>query len=960
MLERLPEAFGHCINREREITFYFEGKSYKGYEGDTLSSALWANGVRVLGRSFKYHRPRGLFGLAGSDTNALVENDCEINMRGDRLAISEGLAVSAVNTRGGVAKDKLRFLDKLSAFTPVGFYYKAFHSKALFPFFEKRLRAVAGLGKVNTAKKMGDYSPKDYAFCDVLVVGSGPSGLQAALAAADAGAEVLLVEQEPHLGGSLCVEHASDEALLDRVCAHSSIGVRTATVVVGAYSDGFFALSDTTHLTKLRARAVVFATGAYEQPAVFRNNDVPGIMLATGALRLARLFGVRPFKRCVVLAANADAYRAAAQLLDAGVEIKALVDLRAEAEEDDLVKPLTDAGVVIRQGWCVYEAVKKKDVLVELLLCPYDGEADPASGERVAVDGLAMSVGWAPADGLLRQAGVAMRYAAAVEQFIPASCPDGYFVAGRANGIFALDSKAADGQAAGREAAAFLRLAVQPSQRPPHSGVAHSHPYPVCVHAKGKNFVDLDEDLTLKDFENAYQEGFDNGELMKRYSTVGMGASQGKHANLLAARILARLRGECMQGKELTTARPFVNPVPMGQLAGRIFTPRKHTSMHLRHEALGAHYMQAGVWLRAEYYRRDGLSRMQCIAEEVRSVREHIGLIDLGTLGKLEVSGPDAVAFLERIYTGLFTKLKVGMSRYGVACDESGVLIDDGVIARLAEDRFYVSTTSSGSDAVYRELQRWAIGWGLDVVLVNATNDYAAMNLAGPLAPKLLAPLTDVDLSAAAFPYLGVREGRVAEVPARLTRVGFVGELGYEIHVPVEGALSVWDALMAAGAPMGIRPFGVEAQRLLRLEKGHIIIGQDTDGLSHAYECGLGWAVKLKKAFFIGQRSLKILKEKGIQRQLVGFVLPSDYAGDLPKECHLVIDGGEIMGRVTSIARSPTLGFAIGLAYVSPAQAKVGTTIQIRLDGGQMIEATVQALPFFDPQGERQNMGDDK
>ena len=364
--------------------------------------------------------------------------------------------------------------------------------------------------------------------------------------------------------------------------------------------------------------------------------------------------------------------------------------------------------------------------------------------------------------------------------------------------------------------------------------------------------------------------------------------------------------------------------------------------------------MHAGNWLRPEYYAVAGKTRREAITEEVTAVRQRVGLIDVGTLGKLEISGPDAAAFIERIYTGRFAKLQAGMTRYVLMCDESGVIIDDGVTARLAPDRFYVTTTTSGSDAVAREMRRWALVWGMKIVLVNATGTYAVMNVAGPHSRRVLESLTRVDLAPEQFPYLGVREGEVAEVPARLLRVGFVGEWGYEIHVPVDSAVWVWDRLVEAGIDFGIQPFGVEAQRILRLEKGHVIIGQDTDGLTHPFEAGMNWAVKMDKFFFVGQRSLSILSKKPLTRTLVGFSLPESHAGPIPKECHLVIDSGEIAGRVTSVTFSPALGRVIGLAYVKPEQSKVGSSIEIRVDRGEMIRATVVRTPFYDPENLRQ------
>jgi sarcosine oxidase subunit alpha len=389
----------------------------------------------------------------------------------------------------------------------------------------------------------------------------------------------------------------------------------------------------------------------------------------------------------------------------------------------------------------------------------------------------------------------------------------------------------------------------------------------------------------------------------------------------------------------------------MSHLAGRGFHPYRHTPLHSRHESAGAVFMQAGVWLRPEYYAASGKSKVEAVREEASAVRNRVGIIDVGTLGKMEISGPDAAAFLERFYTGRFGNMKAGMTRYALMLDEAGVIIDDGVVARLGEERFYFTTTTTGSANVYREMTRLNTLWKMRVGIVNATGGYAAVNLAGPRSRDVLAAVTRLDLSAEAFPYLAVREGEAAEMPARMMRVGFVGELGYEIHVPADGASFLWDALMQAGRAHGIQPFGVEAQRLLRLEKAHIIIGQDTDGLTTPIEAAMGWAVKMDKPYFIGQRSLKIVGGKKPKAQLVGFALDSDDESAAPRECHLVIRDGTIAGRVTSIAFSPALGRHVGLAFVAPDMAAEGTRFFIRADRGQMVQARVVPTPFYDPSG---------
>jgi sarcosine oxidase subunit alpha len=825
---------------------------------------------------------------------------------------------------------------------------------------------VSGLGAPDVAAPRLR-TPKRYDFCDVLVVGAGPSGIAAALAAARGGAQVMLIDENARFGGSLTYARGvSDSLALLRdleveLKDRPNIRIRTDTFAAGLYADNWVALIDAHKMTKVRARTVVIASGAFEQPAVFRNNDLPGVMLASAAQRLIHRYAVKPFQRAVVLTGNAEGYAAALDLGDAGVEVQAVVDLRASDDRSAAAHEVRKRGVQVLPASCIYEVLPATGLTgVEgATVCRLkpDGTADVASNRSFVCDGVVMSVGFAAANALLHQAGARMRFDQCTKQFIPEVLPAAVFAAGRVNGIYDLANRLTDGERAGYLALRYLGLAhstVEP--RVAAETRCPSHPYPVVEHPDGKNFVDFDEDLQLKDFAHAVQEGFDSIELLKRYTTVGMGPSQGKHSNMNAVRILGRLRRQPLEEVGTTTARPFFHPVPLSHLAGRGFSPERRTPLHSRHERAGAVLMQAGVWLRPEYYSRDGRSKRELIIEEALAVRRAVGLIDVGTLGKLEVSGPDAGELLERVYTGRFKNLKVGMTRYAAMTDESAVIIDDGVVARLAEQRFYFTTTTTGSATVYREMQRQNTMWGLDCGLVNLTGALGAVNLAGPRSREVLTSVTDIPLNESAFPYLGVREGRIADVPARVMRVGFVGELGYEIHVPAENAAHVWDALMTAGAAFGIRPFGVEAQRLLRLEKGHVIIGQDTDGLTTPPQAGMGWAVKMDKAFFVGQRSLRIIEKRPQKQILIGFALPAAFAGPAPKECHLIVRNGEIAGRVTSVAHSPTLGHIVGLAFIAADMTREGTPFNIRVDGGVIVEARVVSMPFYDPDGERQKV----
>lgn len=961
--ERLPPVQGEWIDRETPVCFSFEGKPFSGFSGDTVSSALWASGQKILGRSFKYHRPRGIFSLANHDINAMMQSGGVPNIRADITQIRNGMELFPVNTWGGLSRDRARILDHLSAFLPVGFYYKAFYGKRLFPYWERLFRAMTGLGRVDFSQPR-QFTAKEHDFCSIAVVGAGPSGLSAALSAADLGADVVLVDENGHPGGSGHYQRGGDdsqwrttEALWAKVLAHPRIRTRADTCAAGYYADHWIPLVSGQKMTKLRAGAVIFAMGAFEQPAVFRNNDLPGIMLASAAQRLIYRYAVRPMRNAVVLCGNSDGYRAALDLLAHGIRIAAILDFR-EADGSGSSRRVQDLGVPVHFGKCIYEAMPTADgkgVAGVRVARFQGGQALAGSGlEEISCDGVAVSVGWAPAANLLYQAGARMLFSTTLQQFVPGAFPQGIFACGRLNGVYGYGDRLQDGASAGQQAAAFLGYG-ECGPRPRFLEVAGpSHPWPVVPHPSGKNFVDLDEDLQLRDYANAIQEGFDSPELLKRYTTNGMGPSQGKHSSMNALRILAHYTGRAPGETGTTTARPFFHPVPLAILAGRGFHPERHTPMHEEHVALDAVWMRTGEWLRPEYYRSAGLDRAAAIQAEVRSVRQNVGLIDVGTLGKLEVSGPGAAEFLERIYLPRYANLKTGMTRYAVMCDEAGTVLDDGVVARLSGDLFYFTTTSSGAAGLYRELVRLNTLWQLDCTLANLTGAHAAVNLAGPKSREVLGLLADVDLAPASFPYLGVRQGRVAGIPARILRVGFVGEWGYEIHVPSSMGTALWKALLQAGRAFGIRAFGVEAQRILRLEKGHLIVGQDTDGLTTPFEAGLDWAVRMDKPFFVGKRSLQILSRTPPRQRLAGFVLESPLPGAIPEESCLVVQDGSIAGRITSIACSAACGAWVGMAMVDRELAAAGTAIRIRLASGALVRARITALPFYDPGQSRQ------
>ena len=967
---RLPDPKGMYLDRNKTITFSFSGRTYQGFQGDTVASALAASDQRLLSRSFKYHRPRGILTMAGRDANTFVQINDEPSARADTYPISEGLKVQAQNIYGSLEKDWGSLIEYMGRFLPVGFYYKAFYKpKGIWKYWDTVIRNFAGLGKVDISA-IPYSSDKAYRFCDVAIIGGGPAGLSAALEAAEAGAEVIIIDENSMLGGSLNYSrfHADinktaqlRRQLIDPVVNHPAISIYTNAICTGWFADNWLAVMCKQRLIKLRANAVVAATGSIEQPVVFRNNDLPGVMLGTAAQRLMHLYGVAPGKNAIVLTGNDDGYGVALDLFDNGIKVKAVVDMRAVPSVSPLAEIIKSKHIRICQGNTVYEAIPTtgkhsiKGAIVRKI--SKDGLVEK-DHEIIDCDLICMSAGYTPAAQLLCHSGGQLEYDKADAMLRLTQLPThGLSVAaGSLNSIFELNAVLADGKLAGWTTAKANGFTNEdPPKLPEHKGAkGQNHPWPIFAHPNGKEFVDYDEDLQIKDIINAVKDGYDDLELVKRYSTVVMGPSQGKQSALNNLRIVTKQTKRELNGVTVTTQRPPFSPEYIQHLAGKAFQPEKHTAMHHRHIESNAHMMTAGLWYRPAFY-GDPKRSDHYIEEENLTVRNNVGLIDVTTLGKLEVRGPDAAEFLNRMYTFAYSKQPILRSRYVLMTDSTGAIIDDGVACRMDENIFYVTATTSGVDGVYRNMLRWNAEWRLQVDIANVTAAYAAVNLAGPNSRDVLNTLTDdINLSAKDFAYMEVRTGHIAGILARILRVGFVGELGYEIHVPASQGEALWDHLMVAGRKFDIRPFGVEAQRLLRLEKGHIIVSQDTDGLTIPQEANMGWAIAQKKAFFHGKRAIQAINERSFSRQLVGFTLPPESA--LPKECNLVINDNEITGRVTSVSRSPSLNKIIGLAYVSPDKSEPGQIIQIKLSNSKIIDAEVCQTPFYDPENKRQEM----
>ncbi|UAB91451.1 (2Fe-2S)-binding protein (plasmid) [Ruegeria sp. SCSIO 43209] len=945
-MARLPAPWGNRINRDAPVSFSFEGQAFQGYEGDVIASALAGKGKWMLSRSFKYHRPRGAMSMAGTEADTLVQLPSDPNVQADRHPISAGLQVTAQNVNGSLSRDRDAFMDKLGRFMPVGFYYRTFMGptrNSWLKLWEPLIRKKAGLGVLDINAPNEDYE-KANLFCDLLVVGAGLAGLTAAIEAAEAGADVILAEQEPVLGGALTygrdVDRLSD--LLAKVQSLPNLRIMTDTVVNGWFEDNWLPLIRGNKLFKTRAREVLLATGCIEQPAIFRNNDLPGILLGTGAQRLMRHYGVKPGKRAVVLAANLDGYRVALDLLDAGVELAAVVDPRPGGSGSELGQQLATRGTRVIHG-AVGEARGKTHVT-----------GVKVGGDWLDCDLLVISVGYAPMWQLPCHAGANLGYNETAARF-SLSLPDAPLgIVGGVAGVFAPDAVVADAQRAAQTALTRLGLPTRDIAQVEDVEASLTNFEPaIAGHPKGKDFVDRDEDIQIKDLQNAVKEGYRELELIKRFTTVGMGPSQGRHSALATARVVAKATDRTIGEIGVTTARPPFGPETLGVLSGHHHPADRRTALHHEHIRLGADMRPVGAWWRPYFYgpKQDA---KRLIEEEVHAVRNGVGVLDVSTLGGLEVRGPDAGEFLNRIYTMAYKKQPVGRCRYCLMTNEMGTVIDDGVAYRLAEDLFYVTATTGAVARVYSDMLFWNAQWRLDVDVLNVTSAFSGFNITGPKARSVVEALdSDIDFSRDGFAYLDGRSGMVAGVPVRAMRIGFTGELSYELHCPTSYAHTLWDAVMAAGHAHELRPYGLEASRILRLEKGHILIGQDTDALTSPDELGFEWAISKTKPFFVGKRSTEMRRNKGLPRKLVGLTFDGP---DVPGESCLVLRNDVPVGHVTSVLWSPTLNTHIALAYVHGDDATQGSQVTVKCRNGKRVVTTVRGHTFFDPENKRQEV----
>ena len=922
-IERQP---GEVIDRSQPINFTWNGSPVTGYSGDTIVSALMASGVRVMSRSFKYHRPRGVVTATYFDPNCSFQVGDEPNVRAAHRQVREGDVVRAQNAWPSLSFDVRAANQLVGRFLGPGFYYKTFiRPQTLWPLYQKVLSRFSPGGEPPPIGTPHEIFDKRFAHPDVLVAGGGPAGMAAALGAARSGASVMLVEEEYELGGHLRyggVESlAALASLRAEVASFDNIEVLTDSVVLGRYDDNWVGIVQRSgmwakeRLIKARVGTLVVAAGLIERPYVFEGNDLPGVMLATAALRLTGLHAVKPGTTAVVFTANSTGDEAVARLRSAGVQIARVLDAR---KGDDVVRALGRGKVT---------------------------GVEAGDGSTTEADLLVTATGWTAPTSLLNMAGDRPIWNPQAARFTPSELIDIRVMA--TGGIVGDGSTAelvAHGRAVGSEAAARGRGEV-----PQSVAALTPDPHPALFQSTTVGFVDFSEDVKSKDIVSAAREGYDSSELAKRFTTSGMGPAQGKLEMVNTMAVLAEATDRDFESTGTTVWRPPYAPISLGALAGRAFEPERISPIQSWHNEHGAKNMVAGQWIRPEHYGNP--------AAEAANVRSHVGIIDLSPLGKLDLRGPDVVKLLNLVYTNSWDNLAIGSVRYGVMCAEDGVVMDDGVTGRLGDDHYLMTTTSSGAGNVWDWLEMWlqTVHREWQVTITPVTTALVSINIAGPHSRELLSRVTDIDLDPASFGYLKVRTGSVAGIDDCIVwRIGFTGELSFEIHVPASYGLHVWQALLEAGKDLGVAAFGVEAQRILRLEKGHLIVGQDTDGLTLAYQAGLGGLVKLGKDDFSGKPELVLQEARAGDHSHLVAIETVDPMLVPPEASQIVVNGNDIVGRVTSSRMSPTLHRSVCLAHVPADLAAPGSRLTIVLTNGDRAEAVVREnLAFVDPEGVR-------
>jgi len=953
-----------------EISINYRGKTYGGFEGDTIATLLFANGIRVFSRSLKYHRPRGLYSLEGECSNTFMQVDGIPNVCTENTPARSGMIVNAQNVVGSPEYDLMGFMDKLSWTMPAGFYYRLFHKPAaIWPLAIKQIRKAAGIGNLSPSFEMKGRYDEIYLNADVCVIGGGPAGMCAALAASEHGLRVILLESRPWLGGFFDYRSADyteglpfymrAKALANQVEKVSSVRVCKHTSMIGAYNNNLItafqqgAENDNfaERYIEIRAESVVVATGCIERPLLFENNEKPGVMQMVCVQRLARTYGILPGRDTVFSIGHDLGLEVAIDLHDLGLNVLCVADVRENGQEPELVAKLEERKIPIRKGWVAEKAHGGKCLSAVTLT----KIADPQK-QKFDCDTLVASAGLTSLTGPLTLAGATLAYDDHTGFFLPNKLPNKIYTAGRMLGLSDALAIETSGKLAGLRAAAdcgtSLKDEIDAVEKELHTlpGPAKGSYFVSETRGGNKTFICFDEDTTLKHIHQALEMGFEVPELIKRFTSVGTGPGQGGIPGHNLPLYVRQIQDADNKGATPTTVRCPLAPTFLATFAGSGHFMSKHTPVHDSQVEAGGRMERIGVWYRARRFSEDKSAR-----EEIVNVRNNVGLLDASTLGKFRIHGPDALNALQRVYVGDMSKMAAGKVKYTAMCNEDGCIIDDGVVMQDGKNDYYftTSTNRAGNTVEWIRYHTRYDGW--DFHLVNLTDAFGVINLAGPNARKVLQKTTDADVSNDAFPFAGYQEFMIeSTIPVRAMRLGFVGELSYELHVPSSYMQAVWDLLREAGEESGIMNFGLEAQNCLRMEKGHLIIGSESEQRTTLHDVGLGrlWFRHKPEAKTVGAFALRETETQEGRLKLVGIKM--DDSSRTPKDGSIIVDE-KIRGYVCTARYSYSVEESIAMALVEDHLSNPGTHLKIFEDnmGDQRLSATVVTMPFYDPEGKR-------